>query len=282
MNFVEDLRLLHVDAKQIPCLTGKGAPTVKTEGAAGVLYMDVDTGALYKCRGGGKGQYRWENAAPVKGVDYFTEADKGELVELVLASLGGDVISGYVDTDNSIVIRGLPDGSYTVRYEMGDGSTLQIGDLVVDTQVSYTNLAQPDPDATGEAVWNAGGWCNGSYIAGTSYAFRSSTDMTRVTTNVFEVEAGDTVYVKGISYTGTASAQIALFDAGMNRIYSSTVSQTANNGYILDLAAEEGSDYWSFRSATSSGDNNARFIRFSGYLSGGVDDVIITRNQPIE
>ena len=50
MNFVESLSMFHVDAKEIPCVTEKGAPTEKTLGAPGVLYMDTDTGDLYKCR----------------------------------------------------------------------------------------------------------------------------------------------------------------------------------------------------------------------------------------
>ena len=143
MNFVESLELFHVSAKEIPCLTGRGAPTGRTEGAAGVLYMDIDTGDLYKCRGGTDGQYRWEmqggGAAPVKGVDYYTDEDKAEMVAMVLEALGGNVISGYVAGDNNIVIMGLPEGDYTVKYEMEDGSTIEIG-----------NLELGEPDATTE------------------------------------------------------------------------------------------------------------------------------------
>lgn len=47
-------------------------------------------------------------------------------------------ISGYVDSDNNIVINGLSDGTYTVKYEMEDGSTIDIGDLVLDTNVYYS------------------------------------------------------------------------------------------------------------------------------------------------
>ncbi len=60
MNFVESLELFHVSAKEIPCLTGKGAPTEQTEGAPGVLYMDTDTGNLYKCRCSKNGVSLWE------------------------------------------------------------------------------------------------------------------------------------------------------------------------------------------------------------------------------
>ena len=47
----------------------------------------------------------------------------------------GDVI-GYVDSGNNIVVKGsLADGTYTVKYEMEDGSTIDIGELVLDANV---------------------------------------------------------------------------------------------------------------------------------------------------
>ena len=50
----------------------------------------------------------------------------------------GDVF-GYVDENNTIVLTGaLPDGTYNIKYEMEDGSTVDIGDLVLDTNVYYS------------------------------------------------------------------------------------------------------------------------------------------------
>jgi len=74
------------------------------------------------------------------GADYvLTEADKAEIVAAVIESLGGNPVFGYVDADNNIIVSGnLPDGSYSVKYEMEDGSTVDIGDLVLDTNVYYS------------------------------------------------------------------------------------------------------------------------------------------------
>lgn len=52
--------------------------------------------------------------------------------------LSAGCISGYVDSENNIIINGLPDGTYTVKYEMEDGSTINIGDLNLDTNVYYS------------------------------------------------------------------------------------------------------------------------------------------------
>lgn len=74
------------------------------------------------------------------GKDYMlTEADKAEIVQMVIESLGGNPIFGYVDENNNIIVSGnLADGSYSVKYEMEDGSTVDIGDLVLDTNVYYS------------------------------------------------------------------------------------------------------------------------------------------------
>lgn len=50
----------------------------------------------------------------------------------------GDVF-GYIDENNTIVLKGnLLDGAYNVKYEMEDGSTVDIGDLVLDTNIYYS------------------------------------------------------------------------------------------------------------------------------------------------
>ena len=76
---------------------------------------------------------------PVKGVDYFTEADKAEIVQMVIESLGGNPIFGYVDENNTIVLQGnLSNDTYSVKYEMEDGSTVNIGNLVLDSNTYYS------------------------------------------------------------------------------------------------------------------------------------------------
>lgn len=73
MNYVESFNLLGVEAKQIPNITGEGAPTTTTEGAVGCLYMNTRTGDVYKCTAVTDGVYTW-----VRTLD---EKDKNELAE---------------------------------------------------------------------------------------------------------------------------------------------------------------------------------------------------------
>lgn len=74
------------------------------------------------------------------GNDYvLTPADKSEITAMVIESLGGNPIFGVVDENNNIVVSGdLPDGIYSVTYEMADGSKISIGNLVLDTNVYYS------------------------------------------------------------------------------------------------------------------------------------------------
>ncbi len=50
----------------------------------------------------------------------------------------GDVF-GYVDENNTIVLNGnLADGTYSVKYEMANGDVVNIGNLVLDSNVYYS------------------------------------------------------------------------------------------------------------------------------------------------
>lgn len=69
MNYVKSFDLFGVPARQIPATPGNGAPTTTTEGAVGCLYMDTDTGDLYKCTAVSDGVYTWVEAGNSENVD---------------------------------------------------------------------------------------------------------------------------------------------------------------------------------------------------------------------
>ena len=62
----------------------------------------------------------------------------GNGIALPSGGISGDVV-GNVDSANNIVLMGnLSDGTYSVKYEMEDGSTVNIGNLVLDSNVYYS------------------------------------------------------------------------------------------------------------------------------------------------
>lgn len=63
MNYVEKFNIFGVEVRQRPCLKGKGVPSTAVIGTVGDLYIDEDTGTIYKCTGytpNGKG-FLWDN-----------------------------------------------------------------------------------------------------------------------------------------------------------------------------------------------------------------------------
>lgn len=55
VNYVEGLDLFGIKAKQIPCLTGNGAPSAESALKIGLLYINEDNGDMYKCVNGTDG-----------------------------------------------------------------------------------------------------------------------------------------------------------------------------------------------------------------------------------
>lgn len=93
MNYVKSFDLFGVPATQIPATPGSGAPTTATEGAVGCLYMDTNTGDLYKCTAVVDGVYTWVCAG-----GNTTERKYGKL--LVLGDSHGN---GMYNDDYSFV-----------------------------------------------------------------------------------------------------------------------------------------------------------------------------------
>ena len=76
---------------------------------------------------------------PVRGVDYWTEADKEAIVQDVIAALGTPVF-GTVDEHNNILLTGaLSAGTYTLKYEDAEGNRILIGTF---NSNPYTNWIQ--------------------------------------------------------------------------------------------------------------------------------------------
>lgn len=125
MNFVKTLSMFHVDAKEIPCLTGRGAPTEKTEGEVGVLYMNTDTGRLYSCTAadGEAEKYTWVGMA---GADQ-TQGGSAELTPYI-----GENGNWYLgDTDTGVKAAG-EDGD--------DGTSVTVAGVSESTEDGGSNV----------------------------------------------------------------------------------------------------------------------------------------------
>lgn len=110
--------------------------TASEDGGSNVVTVTLTDGktTTFTVKNGSKG------STGEKGDPYtLTEADKAEIVAAVIESLGGNPIFGYVDEDNNIIVQGdLADGTYSVKYEMENGNVVDIGDMVLDSNVYYS------------------------------------------------------------------------------------------------------------------------------------------------
>lgn len=73
----------------------------------------------------------------------------GNGVEITGEVVEGDII-GYIDENNNIILSGaLAEENYTIKYEMGDGTLVDIGELSLAEPVEITNLLPLSVDKSG-------------------------------------------------------------------------------------------------------------------------------------
>lgn len=222
---------------------------------------------------------------PVKGVDYWTESDKNDIVNDILAALGTPVF-GRVNNENHIILSGtLPDGAYLLKYEDDKGNILDIGTL---THKSYNNLADITSDE-----WMAGYRLN----SGCNVVAANATYLT----NFIPCQEGDIIRIKGLDvcvvrgdYTAANTyffnedkiTKLAMCQAG-NIADPSTGFDglIVNKGWTLDRenalwTYTVGPENYKYTYGDTSG---IRYCRFSGELFSGCteEDIIITVNQEI-
>lgn len=196
-----------------------------------VIYVDssyVYCGARVSIRGaaGAAG----EKGDP--GNDYvLTDGDKADIAALVIETLGGSPIFGVVDSSNNIVVSGnLPDGTYSVKYEMENGTKLNIGNLVIDTNVYYTVTNTLTQCTTNNSATQAvqGGSYSATITAKSGYELKS-----------IVVKMGGT----DISSTAVSGGKITIANVTGN-IVITAVAEEIKAAYT-NLADPSSADWWS-------------------------------------
>lgn len=195
---------------------------------------------------------------PVKGTDYYTDADKAEIVRMVIESLGGNPVFGYVDQSNNIIMSGnLANGSYSVKYEMEDGSTIDIGELTLGK----------------EPINNLAGTISVGRL-GSDGTIRNDAPDCRVTDYV-SVKNGDIVRVKGIVFSETPAYPSAVYNNSKSKLSSVALVSGSNTYYTVNSTTDNGAQITIISS-------DVAFVRFSGKPTGADEDIIVTVNQEIE
>ena len=95
MEYVESFNLFGTEVSQIPCIRSVGAPITTTVGEVGCLYMDTNTGNLYKCTSVADGVYTW-------------------------VKIGDGGSGGSVDLDTTLTQAGMAADAKAVGDRLGD------------------------------------------------------------------------------------------------------------------------------------------------------------------
>lgn len=221
-------------------------------------------------------------SAPVRGVDYWTEADQEAIVQQVVAALGTPVF-GTVDENNNIILTGeLADGSYTLKYEDPEGNQTEIGTIEIGG-VEIINQIPISTDKSGNIYgedYNGDG-VNDGYKVDTRVSGGNEQTYSGVTTTGYiPVQDGDIVYFKNITMSKTGhkyACRIAMFDS-----LTSTDQMSADHESASDLFTwDDNGNVTSFRVTNWFGsDSTVRYIRIgAGYIG---EDSIVSINKPIE
>ena len=245
-----------------------------------------------------KGDKGDEGYTPVRGKDYWTSADKAEIVSEVLEYFGGMPVVGVVDENNHITLSAsLPIGTYTLKYEGTDGLFSDIVDLTITDKdkEKYTNvlpLAQ-EYASTNPYIGTDGsvGYGNNMRVSTSS---ASATYMKSVTSggNVdatamipakrgdvlrfkncnFKVAPSNTSYGTMIYGFNSEKAVVSGFNASANNI-SSRMSTVIQDGEIVQITLEP------LAAWTTHDADNVAYIMIT---TDGLDETsIITINQEI-
>lgn len=223
---------------------------------------------------------------PQKGVDYWTDEDKEEMIRQVQAvcvaknqgasnvgkilvvgtdgnltltdmpegGASGDV-TGVLDESNNILLSGnLADGTYTLKYEMEDGSYTTVGTLEVgEIEKPRTNFA---------GTLTVGRLSN-------SAVGNVATDAPLArTTDFIEIQNGDILSVEGYNLI-SASVKLCymVFDDSKNKLGALTALEEANSDYVATQNTTDTGGIVKILSAS------AQYIRFSGVPSGAEEDI---------
>lgn len=125
MVYVKHFDILGIDTAQIPCIELQGPPNAATEGAVGLLGMDVtsDGREIYVCTAVNGAIYTWESLKDGKDGTCIVKAEINDINELILTLSDGKVL-------NAGVVKGT-DGK-----DGEDGKNGTDGISVVDTQLN--------------------------------------------------------------------------------------------------------------------------------------------------
>ena len=191
----------------------------------------------------------------------------------------GDVV-GYVDDAKNIVITGdLADGTYTIKYENQDGSTTEIGTLVIGSEPSYINLLPEAKSHTDlSTVFNSVGYMNNTRPSSATPFYSSHSGY--VTTGCFQCTFDSVFYIKGVTIdTSDGNCRLGFAREQNNAISPYSVSITFTNYATLETL---GNQYYKVTFNSQYLQTNCPLLAYFFFGGIGSGENLIVSTTPIE
>ena len=181
----------------------------------------------------------------------------------------GDVF-GYVDENNTIVLNGaLAEGTYAVKYEMEDGSVIEIGDLVLDSNTYYSvtnNLtnctnSNGDTQAVGGKSYSATISANSGYELSSVVVTMGGSSVSVSGGNINIANVTGNIVITAVAEKVQVQEPDNLFDPEANgfilngRCSSSGADRVDSNGYFVSnyIDVQNGDTVYIKNAAVSNG-----------------------------
>jgi hypothetical protein len=228
---------------------------------------------------GADGRDGADGNTPVRGVDYWTAADQEAIVQQVIAALGTPVF-GRVDGANNIILTGeLADGTYTLKYEDGEGNVTEIGTAKIGS--SYINQITISTDTDG-SVYNGKGWIENKRINSSGAVSDVGSYGYTGVTGFIPIADGDIIRTSAniVDPNGSTQQSIGFYDADKNLIARHQY-RNATNKFDYDLFVINNDKSITFKHDNAYLDlaKPAAYVRFC--FVGITDGAIITTNEEI-
>lgn len=173
-----------------------------------------------------------DGKTPVRGTDYWTEADQQAIVQQVIAALGTPVF-GTVDENKHITLSGhLANGTYTIAFEDTDGFTSEI--CTIKKGNSYTNMISRSINSDGSEFVGANGEDGYKTDTRLNSSGVEATLAGSGVTGFIPIKQHDVVRMQGIAIKPGASSSgnyIAFYDTSFAKITAIKMDAVTGTAY---------------------------------------------------